>query len=261
MNNEKIVLTGSNSGIGLEVLKLLAKNENNTILAVDLHTNVISTFGENVIPFVCDVSSPEGVDNIFEKALDEMGDITLFYANAGYPYYEKMDYIDWDRTLRMFETNVFSPIYTYQKFIRYLNGRPGRLAITISAIGKMALPGYTTYSASKFALEGFRQGIRFEMPRNLKMTCLYPIATNTNFFKAANKHEFKKPFPVQDPAVVARKMVKGIEKNKKSVNPSRLYSLSTVLFGVLPFIKNIYLSIQKKKFEEFCDKESRLSKV
>ena len=34
--------------------------------------------------------------------------------------------------------------------------------MTISAIGKMAMPGFTTYSASKFALEGFQQGIRFE---------------------------------------------------------------------------------------------------
>ena len=36
--------------------------------------------------------------------------IDIFYANAGYPYYEEMNYVDWDRVQRMFETNVFSPI-------------------------------------------------------------------------------------------------------------------------------------------------------
>lgn len=43
INGKKIVLTGANSGIGLEVLKLLAEGDNK-ILAVDLHTDNIEKF-------------------------------------------------------------------------------------------------------------------------------------------------------------------------------------------------------------------------
>ena len=254
ISNKTIVLTGADSGIGLEVLKLLASEKSNKILAVDINCRNMDKCGDNVITYQCDVSSKEGVDSIFDKAIAELGSIDIFYANAGYPYYEIIDYTDWDRTKRMFETNVFSPIYTYEKYKEYLGGKEGHLAITVSAIGKMAMPGFTTYSASKFAMEGFQQGIRFELPENMKLTCLYPIATDTNFFAAANEVEFERPFPVQSPKVVAKKMVKALEKGKKSVNPSFLFTLSGVLFGVCPPIKSVYLGLEKAKFKRFLDK-------
>ncbi|MBO7152020.1 MAG: SDR family NAD(P)-dependent oxidoreductase, partial [Clostridia bacterium] len=147
INNKRIVLTGANSGIGLEVLKLLAEGDNK-ILAVDLHTDKIDMFdSEKVVPMIMDVSKKENVDLIFERAIEVLGDIDIFYANAGYPYYELFDYTNWERVERMFETNVFSPIYSYSKYVEYLNGREGQFAITVSAIGTMAVPGYTIYSA------------------------------------------------------------------------------------------------------------------
>lgn len=254
ITNKTIVLTGADSGIGLEVLKLLAAEKSNKILAVDINCRNMDKISDNVIPYQCDVSSKQGVDSIFEKAVSELGSIDIFYANAGYPYYEIIDYVDWDRTKRMFETNVFSPIYTYEKYKEYLAGKQGHLAITVSAIGKMAMPGFTTYSASKFAMEGFQQGIRFELPENMKLTCLYPIATDTNFFAAANEVEFERPFPVQSPKVVAKKMVKALEKGKKSVNPSFLFTLSGVLFTVLPPVKSVYLALEKGKLKRFAKK-------
>ena len=254
ISNKNIVLTGADSGIGFEVLKLLSAEKTNKILAVDINMNKMHTVADNVIPFQCDVSSKENVDLIFEKAIKELGSIDIFYANAGYPYYEVFDYVDWERTERMFRTNVYSPIYSYQKYVEYLNGKNGHFAITISAIGKMAMPGFTTYSASKFAMEGFQQGIRFELPKNIKLTCLYPIATDTNFFAAANDVVFERPFPVQSPAVVAKKMVKGLEKGKKSVNPSFLFTLSGILFTILPPVKKVYLKLEKNKFKRFAKK-------
>lgn len=254
ITGKTIVLTGADSGIGLEVLKILASEYTNKILAVDINCNNMDKISDNIIPFQCDVSSKENVDLIFEKANEVLGSIDIFYANAGYPYYEIIDYVDWDRTKRMFETNVFSPIYTYEKYREYLGGKEGHFAVTVSAIGKMAMPGFTTYSASKFAMEGFQQGIRFELPKNITMTCLYPIATDTNFFTTANEVEFERPFPVQSPKVVAQKMVKGIEKGKKSVNPSFLFSLSGVLFAVMPPIKKTYLALEKGKLKRFVKK-------
>lgn len=260
LNNQKVVLTGANSGIGLELLKLLSAQSENLIFAVDLNLDKINEFGANVIGFKQDVSSSEGVDAIFEAALAAMGEITLFFANAGYPYYEAVDYVDWDRTKRIFETNVFSPIYSFEKFRAYLNGKNGHFAITVSAIGKMAMPGFALYSSTKFAMHGFQQSIRLEMPSNIKLTCLYPIATDTNFFKAANEQIFEKPFPVQSPAVVAKKMIKGLEKSKKSVSPSILFSAGLVLFAILPFTRRIYWNLEKAKLIRFLEKRGRENK-
>ena len=257
--NKRIVLTGCNSGIGLEVLKLIHKS--NTVFCVDKNIDKLKAYeNENVFVFQKDVSSKEAVDEIFEKALEKMGEIDIFYANAGYPYYEEMNYCDWNRVARMFETNVFSPIYSYQKYVEYLDGRKGVFAITVSAIGTMAMPGFTIYSASKFAMHGFQEGIRLEKPENVQLTCLYPVATETGFFKAANEIEFKKPFPVQKPDVVARKMDEGIEKGKDTVSPCVLFDISKQLMKFVPAVKTAYLYLEKRKFKEFKQKVKELNK-
>ena len=259
INGKNIVLTGCNSGIGLEVLRLLVLGDNR-ILAVDKNIDRIIGFDKDkVIPMQIDVSSKEAVDEIFETAIEKLGSIDIFYANAGYPYYEEVNYADWDRVAAMFETNVFSPIYSYQKYVKYLDGRKGVFAITISAIGKMAMPGFTIYSASKFAMQGFQEGIRLEKPDNVQLTCLYPVATDTGFFKAANEIEFKKPFPVQQPTVVAKKMVDGIEKGKNTVSPCALFGFAEQLMKFAPFVRNIYWGLEKRKFNEFKENVKRLS--
>ena len=256
IDNKSIVLTGASSGIGFEALKLLAQGKGNRILAVARHVDNIKYFADNVIAFACDISTQEGVDRVFAKAEELFGKIDLFYANAGFPYYEEFNYEDWDRVDAMFRTNTISPIYTYAKYIRHLDGRPGILAYTVSAIGGMAMPGYAIYSSSKFALNGFQQAIRLEKPDNLQITCLYPIATDTNFFKVANAVEFEKPFPVQKPSHVAKKMIEGIEQGKEKVSPSGLFGFAKVLMGVAPPVRTVYWKMETAKLERFKKKLS-----
>ena len=254
IDDKTIVLTGASSGIGFEVLKLLAQGRGNRILAVARHVDNIKYFADNVTAFACDISTQEGVDLVFSKAEELFGKIDLFYANAGFPYYEEFNYADWDRVDAMFRTNTISPIYTYAKYIRHLNGRPGILAYTVSAIGEMAMPGYAIYSSSKFALNGFQQAIRLEKPDNLQITCLYPVATDTNFFKVANAVEFEKPFPVQKPSTVARKMIEGIEEGKAKVSPCGLFGFAKVLMGVVPPVRTVYWNMEKAKLDRFRKK-------
>ena len=251
ITGKNIVLTGASSGIGLETLKILMKGEGNRILAVARHVDNLRGMAPNVIPFECDVSSAEGVEAIFARAEQMYDKIDIFYANAGFPYYEEFNYTDWERVQQMFSTNTFSPIYTYSRYVKHLDGRPGILAYTVSAIGQMAMPGYAIYSASKFGLQGFQQAIRLEKPKNLQLTCLYPVATDTNFFKVANELKFEKPFPVQKPSVVARKMVAGIENGSPFVFPCTLFGVAKVLMAVIPPVRTIYWDIETAKLERF----------
>ena len=263
ISGKNIVLTGASSGIGFEVLQLLIKGEGNRILAVSRNAvEVLEGISHRVIPFDMDISTKEGVDAVFEKA-DEVfrgKKIDIFYANAGFPYYEEFNYTDWDRVKVMFDTNTLSPIYTYAKYIKHLNGEKGILAYTVSAIGQMAMPGYAIYSSTKFALHGFQQAIRLEKPDNLQLTCLYPVATDTNFFNVANEVEFEKPFPVQTPDVVARKMVVGIAKGKKTVSPCAMFALSKVLMGICPPIRTVYWKLETNKLERFKKKLKEMNK-
>jgi len=251
ISNKKIVITGASSGIGFEVMKRLAANGNNTILAVARHVDGLSNAAANIIPFAADVSNKEGIDAVFEKATELFGTIDIFYANAGTPYFEEYDYEDWDRLRYIFDLNTIGPAYTYVKYKHHLDGKPGHLVYTVSCIGEMAMPGFTLYSASKFGLNGFQQGIRLEMPSNMKMTCIYPVSTHTNFATVAgNGIPVELPAPVQDVDEVADAVVKGIDQCAESVYPCPIYPASKAIFTASPKIRKLYLAGETKKFRK-----------
>ncbi len=257
ITGKNIVITGCNNGIGLEILKLL-KNSN-SILCVDTGTeNLKSLSSGNITVFQKDVSSKEAVDEIFSKAEELFGTIDIFFANAGFGYYEEIDYVSWDRVERIFQTNVFSPIYSYQKYLKHIGDKEGIFVLTGSVIGLIAIPGFAMYSSTKFALDGFSRAIRFEKPDNLQFTCIYPVATDTEFFKRANKIDYKKPFPVQSPETVAKKAVKGVEKGKKNINTSIMFNLMKPAMRTIPPLKTLYLLSENRKFRQFRIKVNEL---
>lgn len=241
IKNKNIVLTGCNSGIGYETLKIFLKGGNH-VLGVDKNTyNLEKIEDDNLIIMQQDIASKEGVDAVFARAEEEFDFIDIFYANAGYPQYERLDYVDWDRPIDMFNTNVFSQMYSYEKYIAYLNGRKGIMAMTVSAIGSLAIPGFTMYSASKFAMHGFQEGLRAgELPKNVQLTTLNPIATMTDFFYAGNPIKYQRPIPLMRASKCAKYMVKAIEKGKGDVCPSILLKIYIPLCSVFPAAKQIY---------------------
>ena len=252
-NSKNVVVTGASSGIGKSIMEeLLAQNPDCRILAACRRAEMIADYGERVIPFSCDLSTKEGVDALFAKAEEVFDKIDLFFCNAGAPYYERFDYEDWDRVQRIFDLNTVGHIYTYSKYLHHLDGRDGRLVYTISAMGEMALPGYALYAASKFAMKGFQQAIRDETPKNLQISCVYPVSTKTNFFRVGGGgRKMEPPFPVQAPDKVAKAVVKGVHKLKDHIYPCPVYLPSKVLMNAVPPVKKLYIQAQKGKLRRF----------
>ena len=253
IQNQTIVITGASSGIGKTMLEMLAAKENNNrIVAASRSIGKLEGFGDNVTLFPCDLSTQAGVDALFEKAEEVFTKIDILICNAGAPYYERYDYEDWGRIERIFSLNTFSCMYSYSKYLNHLNGREGRLMFTVSAMGEMALPGYALYAATKFAMKGFQQAIRLETPKNLKLICVYPVATKTHFFAVGGAgHKVEQPFPVQTAEAVAKAAIRGVEKGRKQVYPCPVYLPSRVLMNVLPPVRSLYLKSQYRMLQRF----------
>lgn len=262
LRDKNIVITGASSGIGKEVLDRLAvKGKNNRILAASRTIEKLKGYGDNVTLFNCDISSKDGVDKLMEKAESLFPKIDILIANAGAPYYEKFDYVDWERIANIFNLNTISPIYTYTKYLKHLKGREGHMVFTISAMGEMAIPGYALYAATKFAMKGFQEAIRLEAPKNLKLTAVYPVSTATNFFNVGtNGIDVGHPFPIQKADVVAERMIEGIEKAKKHIYPCKVFKPSKLLMNTLPPIKSVYWGMEKQRLKRFLEKKAELDK-
>ena len=261
ITNKNIVLTGASSGIGKSILEILAAGEGNRILVACRSAAKITGFGDNVIPFSCDLSRREGVDALFETIDRTFEKADIFISNAGAPYYEVYDYVNWDRIENIFNLNTITPMYTYAKYMKHLNGREGHLAYTVSAMGEMALPGYALYASTKFAMKGFQQAIRLEMPENMKLTCIYPVSTDTNFFHVGgNGIPVERPFPVQSAEAVAKATVRAVERGKKQVYPCPVYLPSKFLMTVLPPVRSLYWKIEKGRLNRFLARKAEAEK-
>lgn len=113
ISNKNIVLTGTSSGIGKEVLRQLSDPKlGNNILAVSRTSEEkLKDYAPNVTPMNADITKQEDIDRIFEKAESMFEKIDIFYNNAGAPFYEKFDYLDWARTAHLFDLNAIGPAY------------------------------------------------------------------------------------------------------------------------------------------------------
>ncbi|MDH6354852.1 short-subunit dehydrogenase [Dysgonomonas sp. PH5-45] len=251
LTNKKIIVTGASSGIGKELLFLLAAYQGVRIIAVARGVEQIDTFWGKVIPFACDVSSPEGIDALFTFAQQTFGNTDLFIANAGFAYIEKLDEADWKHIEDIFSLNTFSPIYTLQKLIQEGNSEKN-FVCTVSAAAIVSLPAYALYCSSKSALRHFINTYRYEKPANLHITTVYPVATRTGFFdKATGKKATPLPFPAQNVQIVAKAIIKGIEKNKKQVFPSFIFRVAYPLGRAFPFLFTIYSLLEKRKMSRW----------
>jgi uncharacterized protein len=253
INNKNIILTGAASGIGNVLLNQLLDFKGVKVIAVDL--NSIENDSDKIIPFVCDLSQQSEIDRLFEFAIVQFQTIDIFIANAGFAYYEVIEKPDWQRIEKIFQVNVFSPIYAFQKMKALNVGREYFVLMTSSAMAKLAIPGYALYGATKAALDRFEDAYRFESQDLGHLSLVYPIATKTNFFNRsvdASRKNIVVPFPAQTPEEVAEAMIKGILTNKTHIYPSTLFKMGRFFQQLFEVIVLPYQYFYARKLKEWA---------
>lgn len=259
INGKKIVITGASSGIGRELLKMLAKYDAD-IIAVGRNIDKIPVVNERITPFACDISEKENVDKLFDFAVKKFGRIDLFIANAGFAYCEEINSADWNHAEKIFKTNVISPIYSFEKMKELNAGRKYTVVITCSAVSHVPLPGFALYCSTKAAVDQFAHTYRFEKNDKGKLTLVYPVAVATNFFKRSGDRA-PMPFPVHPPKWVAFCILTGIKYNFHSVYPSLLYMLTYYIINrVFPFIYGIYDLVNGSRFKAWVMHQKGMAK-
>lgn len=255
IKGKNIVITGAASGIGKVLLHELLKIEGVSVVAADKEQIQVDSNNSRVFTFKCDVSNLASLDSLFDFALKSMGGIDIFFANAGFAYYEKIAKPDYKHIEDIYKVNVFAPLYICEKMYDLNKERDYKVVITSSAMGLLSLPGYALYSSTKAAVISFSEAYKYELVNPKRICIVCPIATKTSFFKAANqKADVPVPFPAQTPEQVVSKIIAGVLSDKKFVHPSKIF-VHLILFNrILPFLTNIYAAAMNKAFKKWLDK-------
>jgi short-subunit dehydrogenase len=262
IKDKRIVVTGAASGIGKEIVSLLIDIEC-SLLIVDRDRETLSHLLDNlpankanINSFICDVGEQDQLDGLFDYAIKIIGGIDIFIANAGFAYYEQLIQADWERIDQIFKVNVYSPVYTSIRMRKLHPDTPYKVVVTASAIGKLGLPGYALYAGSKSAIDRFAEAYRFELADPSSLTLVYPIATRTKFFQQASKNQAPTPWPSQTPQQVALAILKGINKDSKSIYPSGLYRIFLLLGRIFPFLYRLEQQIELQRFKRWISENA-----
>jgi len=177
-----------------------------------------------------DVADRDRVYAWAEAAVKEHGAVDLIINNAGVAVFERLENLTYEDFEWVFKINFWGAVYGTRAFLPYLQRRPEGHIVNISSInGMVPFPSNGPYNAAKFALRGFNLTLIQELRgTSVHVTSVHPGGIQTNIVRNAR---FRKPaareinqndlvevfasLAKMTPDQAARKIVKGIKKNKE----------------------------------------------
>ncbi len=175
------IITGVSSGIGLALAKLLLQNN---IAVAGWGRNAPDIKDPNFLFCPADVRNYQQVELAFKKTKDHFGPITFLINNAGLGFFAKIDELENEQLEAMLDTNIKGVFNVTKTVVPLLKSQKFGTIINISSVvGLMGIPEASAYCATKFAVRGLSESLFKELrPYGIKVCCVYPGSTNTNFF-------------------------------------------------------------------------------
>ena len=129
--SKNIIITGTSSGIGFELVKIFSK-DNNRVLALSRNNSKLRDLkldGVDAIDF--DINNPDEVK--LSEFLNSVNRIDILINNAGFLVNKSFEDTTLDDFHNIYSTNVFSVAMLIKRTIKYMH--EGSNVINISSIG------------------------------------------------------------------------------------------------------------------------------
>jgi 3-oxoacyl-[acyl-carrier protein] reductase len=195
LNNKVVLVTGASRGIGAAIAKKLAGQGAKVIInyagsqaEADKTAQEIKANGGDAIAVKADVSKATEVVTLFNEAIAHYGRIDVLINNAGIMITKLLKDTTDDDFTRQFEINVRGTFNTMREAVTKLtNG--GTIINLSSSTTRLMMPTYTTYSATKAAVEQLTRVFSKEIGRGINVNAIAPGPTNTELFTKGKSQE------------------------------------------------------------------------
>jgi len=187
MSSRVWLITGANSGFGLELAQLVL-SKGDKVIAAARDVAKIPTSLSGAKAHTLNPSDPEAeVKRAAEEALKIYGRIDILVNNAGYGQMGIIEELQSEDIRAQFQTNVFGPIALIQALLPAFRAqRSGHILNVSSTSGFSGFPTLGAYSASKAALDAFSEILAAEVaPLGVRVHLIVPGFFPTNFVASA----------------------------------------------------------------------------
>lgn len=197
-----VMITGSNRGIGKELVKIFAENEYDVWACArkqsdefEEQLNKISVENNTCIkPVYFDLSSPEEIKSGIRTILSDKKPIDVLINNAGIAYGGLFAMTSMEKMREVYEVNVFAQVQIMQMIARQMMKQNKGCIINMCSVGGIETSsGYLAYGSSKAAMIWITKAVSKELGRyNIRVNGIAPGLVDTDMGNYKSDEELQK---------------------------------------------------------------------
>jgi NAD(P)-dependent dehydrogenase (short-subunit alcohol dehydrogenase family) len=176
--NRTWLITGAGRGLGVDIAKQALAAGHSVVATGRSPDSVLKAIGPHadLLTVALDITDPNAATAATKAALDRFGRIDVLVNNAGNFYAGYFENISPDDFRAQMETNFFGPLNVTRAVLPIMRKqRSGQIITVTSLAGLIGQEFVVAYAASKFALEGWMESLRFDVaPFGIKTMMVEP---------------------------------------------------------------------------------------
>lgn len=185
------LITGASRGMGLEITRSLLEAGHRVVATArrpDAIKEALGADNENLLALALDVTDPAQGEAAASAAVAQFGRIDVLVNNAGYGQLGWFENLSEEQIQRQFNTNVFGAMHVTRAVLPYMRKQKAGHVFTVTSVaGLIAVAGSSIYGASKFAVEGWMEGLHQELaPLGIATTAIEPGFFKTDFLDSSS---------------------------------------------------------------------------
>lgn len=197
LTDTRVLVTGASTGIGRVTALRLARKGARVWAAARDEQRLKSLAAENpsVVPVPTDVAN----DSDRAALVEACEPVDVLVNNAGLGWKGLVEDMEPAEVRKLFDVNVLALIDLTQRVLAGMLERGRGHIVNVGSIaGYVAAPGETVYCATKFAVQGFTDGLRREVAgRGVDVTLIAPGPIKTEFMARIRTGE-----PAEEPGAL-----------------------------------------------------------
>ncbi len=235
LGGKVVAITGGARGIGRATATALVRKGCRVAIGdidVPLAERTAAELGGGTLALPVDVTDRASFAAFLDEAERQLGPLDVVVNNAGIMPVTTLVEESEESVHRQVDINLHGVITGTQLAIeRMAPRRSGHIVNIASQAGKGALPGIATYSATKHAVVGLTEGVRWELRGSgIETHCVMPTVVNTELTSGVGQR-WVKPVEAED---VANEIVDALEVGRYDVWVPKANGAIYKFIGLLP---------------------------